>query len=261
MAGFLSTLFGGGAEKEAADKNRALYSQYRTDGTGYLDKGLAGGVGALDQAAAAYDPLKALAAKYGGASSLLLDSYGVNGAEGNDRARAAFQTGPGYEFARDQALEAVNRRRAISGTYNSGNNDLDLLSSANGLANQEYDKFRSGLSGFVNPELSATGAAASGVAGTKGALAQLYSNDAQNRVNLAGNYTSGNAAANNSEAAGAVGGAKNLLGAGLSLASLVAGGGFGGAIGSMGSSLGGAFGFGGGPIALGGAGGPGQFRT
>jgi hypothetical protein len=32
MASFLDTLFGGGAEKEAADKNKALYSQYGTLG-------------------------------------------------------------------------------------------------------------------------------------------------------------------------------------------------------------------------------------
>lgn len=256
MASFLSTLFGGGSEKEAAAKNRALYSQYRADGTGYLDSGFSGAKDALGNAAAAYDPLKDLATKYGGASNLLLDSYGVNGPDGNARATAAFQEGPGYNFARDQALEAVNRRRSIGGMWNSGNNDLDLLASANGLANQEYDKFRSGLAGFVNPELAATSGAASGIAGTQGALAQLYSNDAQNRVNLAGNFTSGNAAANNTQAAGEVGGVKNLLGAGLSLASLAAGGGFG-----M-PNLGGAFGFGqGGQIALGGAGGPGQFRT
>lgn len=256
MASFLSTLFGGASEKEAAAKNRALYGQYRADGTGYLDSGFSGAKDALGNAAAAYDPLKDLAVKYGGATNLYQDALGINGADGNARAKASFIPTLAYDFNRDQQLEAVQRRRAIAGNWNSGNTDRDLMDTASGLASREQGSWLDRLAGFINPELAATSGAASGVAGTQGALAQLYSNDAQNRVNLAGNFTSGNAAANNTQAAGEVGGAKNLLGAGLSLASLAAGGGFG-----M-PNLGGAFGFGqGGQIALGGAGGPGQFRT
>jgi hypothetical protein len=75
-------------------------------------------------------------------------------------------------------------------------------------------------------------------------LANLYQTDATNRVGLQGNVTSGDASANVLQAQGEAAGAKNLLGAGLSLASLAAGGvggGLGGMLGGsggMGSALG-----------------------
>lgn len=211
--GFLDTLFGGGAEKEAADKNRALYSDYLSKGTGYLDSGLASSKGYLDSA---YNSLDSLGKKYGGASSLLLDSLGVNGAAGNANAVNSFQAGPGYQFTLDQGLEALNRRRASAGMLDSGNADIDALTYGTGLANQTYGDWQSKLGSFVSPELSAT----TGAAGVQQSLSDLYQNDAANRIGLQGNYTSGTASANNAEAAGKAAGAKNLLGGALSLATL-----------------------------------------
>jgi hypothetical protein len=311
MAGFFDTLFGGGAEREAAEKNRALLAQYgqtgntaldsgltnstgavntgagnaagllgqntglygglRDAGQGYLNTGLQGGLTALQGAQGAYEPLSALAAKYGGGTDMYLNSLGVNGAGGNQAAVDAFQTGPGYQFGLDQGLDAINRRRANSGMLNSGNADLDAIKYGTGLANQEYGNWQTKLAGLINPELSATQGAATGVAGigrdiaalygadaaarvgleqgvTAGqagvntnlaqnqvalgnSLAGLYSGDATNRVGLQGNITSGNMGANNTEAAGQAAGAKNLLGAGMSLAGLAAGGPIGTAIG------------------------------
>lgn len=235
MASFLDTLFGGGAEREAAERNRALLGDYKSGGYGFLDKGLASSTGALntgyDQATAAYQPLAALGQKYGAATTLGLDAFGVNGAAGNDRALAAFQAGPGYQFALDQGNQAIDRRRAIAGGWNSGNTDIDLMKFGQGLANQEFGNWRTGLTGFVNPELAATSGAAGGTAaaatGRGTGLASLHSADADARTNVLGSVTSGGMQANNSEAAGKSAGAKNLLGAGLSLASLVAGGGIG----------------------------------
>src|SRR5258706_16130441 len=39
MAGFFSTLFGGGAETDAANKDRALLAQYGPQAQGYLTQG------------------------------------------------------------------------------------------------------------------------------------------------------------------------------------------------------------------------------
>jgi hypothetical protein len=321
---FFGDMFGGDAEKEAADKNRALYGQYKTDGTGFLnngldqslgslgsgygaanttlgqnkdvwsqygttangalDNGMAGSLASLGQARADYDPLAALGAKYGTATSTLLDSLGVNGAAGNQNAISQFQAGPGYQFQLDQGNDAINRRRASAGMLNSGNADIDALKFGQGLANQEYGNWQTKLGSFLSPELQATQGAATGRAGVDSQIAGLYGTDAANRVgvagnvatgtagansaiagnqaalgagqaglytqnasdltNLSGNVTSGTAAANNAEAAGKAAGAKNLLGAGLSLASLAAGGmggGFGGLMGAgsaAGSTLG-----------------------
>ena len=141
---------------------------------------------------------------------------------------------------------------------NSGNTDIDALTYGQGLANQAYGGWQSNLQGLINPQLSALtsaaggqatadtnmanaygtnaaantalqGTVASGLAGTNTNLANnqvnlgnslsgLYCGDAANQVALQGGMTSGNMAANNTQAAGEAAGAKNLLGAGLSLA-------------------------------------------
>lgn len=310
--GFFDDLFGGGAEKRAAEKNRAAYGQYGTDansyldtgldrslsalntgaagaknqydatrgiygdlgaqGTGILDRGFAGQAGALNDAKNAYTPLSDLASKYGGATSLYLDSLGVNGATGNQNAVNSFQAGPGYQFTLDQGLDALNRRRAAAGMLNSGNADTDAIKYGTGLANQTYGSWQDRLAGFVNPELSATQGAAAGTAGVDqslaslygtdaaarlglagavaggqagantaqaasdlalgNSLASLYTGDATNRVGVAGNVVGGNVAANNQQAAGEAAGAKNLLGLGTSLLGLGTGGG-----GTVGGSL------------------------
>ena len=321
MASFLDTLFGGGAEAEAADKNRALLQQYGqtgntaldtgltnstgalntgvnnaagilgqnkdiygnllTSGTNTANAGLTNQLGALGNAGAAYAPLSALAQKYGGGTDMYLNSLGVNGAAGNQAAVDAFQAGPGYQFQMQQGVDAIDRSRANSGMLNSGNTDLDAIKYGQGLANQAYGGWQTNLAGLISPELSATTGAATGQAGVDtnmanaygantaallglqqgvaqgqggvntalagnqtalgNSLASLYGTDASNRVALQGGITSGGISANNTQAAGQAAGAKNLLGAGLSLAGLVAGGPVGGAIGGgLGSLFGGA---------------------
>jgi hypothetical protein len=214
MAGFFDTMFGGGAEREAADKNRALLAQYGqtgntaldtglsqstgalntgvnnaagilgqnrdiygnllTQGTNTLNTGLNSQLGALGNAGQAYAPLSALASKYGGGTDMYLNSLGVNGAAGNAAAQSAFQAGPGYDFTLDQGLEAINRRRASSGMLGSGNADLDAIKYGTGLANQTYGDWQKNLGSLVNPELSATQGAATGQAGVNTNMANAY---------------------------------------------------------------------------------------
>jgi hypothetical protein len=242
MASFLSTLFSGGAEREAADRNRQQLGQYQTQGTGYLNSGLDRSSGYLNQAVGAYQPLSDLAGQYRQGSGLYLDALGVNGADGNTRATGAFQAGPGYEFTRDQGLDAINRRRAVGHMLDSGNADIDAVKFGTGLADQTYGSWLDRLRGVDSNAMAATGAAASGQSGGYGSLANLYQQDANNRVNLAGNVSSGNIAANNQQAAGEASGARNLLNAGMGLASLATGGmgggfGFGSSLGNLGSQM------------------------
>lgn len=223
MAGLLDTLFNGGAEKEAAEKNRALYDDYRAKGTEFLDKGFSGAKGALDSAIGSFTPLADLGKKYGGASTLLLDALGVNGADGSARATGAFQTSPGYQFNFDQGMEALNRRRAAGGMLDSGNADIDAIRFGTGLADSEFGNWLTRLGSFVSPELSATSGAATGQAAGYGSLANLHQTDATNRIGLQGNFTSGMAGANNLEAAGEAKGAGNLLNLGMNVASMAMG--------------------------------------
>lgn len=304
MASFFSTLFGGGAERDAANQNRNQLNQYNTNslgaldsglsrsvdslrsgansantyygnnynlygdmrrtGTGILDSGLSNSVNALNRGRSNYDTLDALAAKYGGATNLLLDSLGVNGSEGNTRATNSFQAGPGYHWQLDQGTQALNRRRAAAGMLNSGNADIDAITYGQGLANQEYGNWQNRLAGFRDSELNATSAAASGRSGIDQAMSNLYQNDASNRLGLEygatqgqagantaraqndvslgnslanlytgdatnrigvyGNNLSGQMAANNLEAQGRSQGARNLFNGAMSLATLAAGG-------------------------------------
>jgi hypothetical protein len=229
MADFLSTLFGGGAEKDAANANKALYQNYLTTGTGYLNSGLANSKDALATAKGEYTPLSNL---YSKGSNLYADALGVNGAEGNTRASSAFTTSPGYQQGIDAGIDVLNRRRAAGGMLNSGNADIDALTYGQNQQNQQYNNWLTNLGGYDSKALTTAG----GMAGVDTNLANLYQTDATNRVGLEGNVTSGNANANVLQAQGAAAGAKNLLGAGLGVASLAMGG---GGLGGLGSAFGG----------------------
>lgn len=146
-------------------QGRADLGQGYADAQGFLSGGAGAGQGYLEAAKGAYTPLSQLGTKYGGATSMALNALGVNGTQGQNDARSAFSAGPGYEFNRDQGLEAINRRRAAGGMLDSGNADRDAQTYGAGLASQEYDKWLNNLLGFTNPELSATSGAATGVAG------------------------------------------------------------------------------------------------
>ena len=232
MASFLSTLFGGGAEKEAAEKNRELYNNYQAKGSEYLNTGYQTARGDLNNALGAYSPLASLATKYTGGTDMLLNALGLNGAAGNSAASAAFQNNPGYTSGLDAGLDAINRRRAAAGMLGSGNADQDAQTFGQNLQNQQYNNWLASLTGLNNNALQATGATAQGQAGVYGGLGTLATNNAQNQVGLLGNSTSGLASANNLQAQGESAGAKNLLGLGTSLLSLGTGGGA-----TVGSSL------------------------
>lgn len=244
MAGFFDTLFGGGAEKEAADKNRALTAGYGTEAQGYLTKGYDTGVGNLNKAVGAYDPLAALGSKYGGASDTYLGALGVGTPEQIAASKAAFTNAPGYDQGITAGLDVLNRRRATQGMAASGNADIDAQTFGQNLQNQQYNTWLQNLQSAGQTGVAATGAAAQGQAGGYGSLASLAQTYAGNQAGVAGNVLGGNVNANNLQAAGEAAGAKNLLGAGLSLGSLALGG-FGGG-GGLGSLLGGLGGGGGG---------------
>lgn len=225
-------LFTGGAEKRAAEANRGLFNTFKDQGTANINAGYDTARSDLEGARSAFTPLSSLAQKYGAGTDLYLDALGANGAGGNARATGAFQAGPGYQFALDQGLQALNRRRAAGGMLDSGNADLDAIKFGTGLADQTYGDWLTRLGGLVNPELSATSGAASGQAGIQGGLASLATGRASDLTNILGTTTSGLAGANNLQAQGEAAGARNLLGLGTSLLGLGTGGG-----GTVGGSL------------------------
>jgi hypothetical protein len=102
-----------------------------------------------------------------------------------------------------------------------------------------------GLERAGNTGVATSGAVAAGQAGGYGSLANLASQYSSNQAGIAGNVANQNVAASNLQAQGEASGAKNLLGAGLGLASLAFGGG-GGGLGSLISGASSLFGGGGG---------------
>ena len=82
------------------------------------------------------------------AYGLYSDALGINGADGNTRATAAFQTAPGYEFQQQQGLDALNRSASARGMLASGNNSADILGYSQGLADKSFGSWLDRLSGL-----------------------------------------------------------------------------------------------------------------
>lgn len=213
----LFSIFTGDPAKEAAAANKKLLDENLTRGTNYLTSGQTNAIGALDTSAGLYGDL---AKKYGGATSLALDALGVNGADGNARATQAFQAGPGYQYAVDQSLDAINRKAAALGIAAGGNTLAALSDRAGNMANQEYGSWLDRLNGYVSPELQATG----GQAGAIASKAPVYTTTANNLATLGTNTTNGIANQNTQAANAEMQGLSNLWGLGLNLASAATGG-------------------------------------
>lgn len=107
------------------------------------------------------------------ANTAYANAMGLNGAEGYQEAQNNFRVNPGYQFQMDQALDAVNRNAAARGGLASGNNTVDLMTRAQGLADQSWNNYLSGLNTSVNTGMQA---------------AQGLSNTQQNLSSLASNY-------------------------------------------------------------------------
>jgi hypothetical protein len=256
MVGFLSGLFGGGYEQDAAQKDLAAAQAYQGQALPALQQGYQTGTTALNQAIGAYSPLVGLGAQYSQAAPTYLGAMGVGTPDQVAAAKSAFTAAPGYQFQLDQAQQAAERAAAAGGMTASGNLIDTEQRNATNLANQSYQQWINNLQNAGTMGLGATQAGAQGTAQGYGGLANLAAQNASNVANVYGNVEQQTIGANNLSAAGQAAGAKNLLGAGLSLATLAMGGGFGGGGGGgfsnslIGSLMGGGGGGGGGSGAL-----------
>lgn len=82
-------------------------------------------------------------------SGAYADATGANGAAGYDRARANFQTNPGYQFQFDQGLQAIDRGAASRGMVTSGNTLNAEQQYGTGLADQSYKSYLAGLQPYL----------------------------------------------------------------------------------------------------------------
>jgi hypothetical protein len=78
------------------------------------------------------------------------DAAGVNGAEGQARARSNFQTGPGYQFGVNEAVNAATRGANAAGMAASGNTVDATTRLGSNLANQEWGSYVSRLNPYLD---------------------------------------------------------------------------------------------------------------
>lgn len=142
MADFLTSigdflgLNKGKATTAAAEQNRGLLDTLGTTG-----RGIIGGI--QDTTGDYLDTAK-------GGFNAYLDALGLNGEEGSAAARDKFTAGPGYNFAMEQGLDALQRRASSQGRLQSGNTDVDLTSFATNAANGEWGNYLTRLGDFGN---------------------------------------------------------------------------------------------------------------
>ena len=162
MADFLSTLFGGGAQDDAAAKNAAALPQTPGTANAALGTGYHPGVTHLNNAVGAYQPLANLGQQYSQAGNLHAWQRARRpmAQRAAQAAQAAFTNAPGYSGAIDAGLSAIDRQRASMGMANSGNANLDAQTFGQNLQNQQYNTWLQNLSGLSGQGLTATGQAA-----------------------------------------------------------------------------------------------------
>lgn len=188
-----------------------------------------------------YEALTPLMEKGNAGYNAYGDAAGVNGAEGQARARALFTSNPGYQEGLNSGLDQLDRRAASRGMLNSGNTMQDTLKYATDYGNKAFGDYVNRLSPYLNSpnqQMALAGQRAGLYAGQGGALANLLAQQAgmtnqgyQNTGKAMGEYYNANDVA-----------AKNMLGAGIQGLNLL-GQGFGAMGGMSGlSSLFGGFG-------------------
>lgn len=196
--GFLSSLTGsntGKATIAAANQNKGLITDLQGTGNNIINTGEQKSEGAINSAIGAYQPWVDTGTA---ANTMYANANGLNGADGNAAAVKAFQAGPGYEFAVNESMRAAERAASAGGSLASGNLIAALQDRGNSLANQEYGGWLDRLKGTSDAGLTA----ASGQAGQYDAMANLYQNTANDRLDLESGVTQGLLGVNNQIAQG-----------------------------------------------------------
>jgi hypothetical protein len=135
----------------------------------------------------------------GTANTATGNAAGLNGQEGYDAAMAGFHTSPGYQFALDQGLQAIEHGQAAQGMLRSGDTLKAEIKYGTGLADKEFTDYYNRLFDLSKlGEGAASGsAAASQATGTSmaqtdlslgSAEASAYGNAAKGIGNAANNY-------------------------------------------------------------------------
>lgn len=182
---FFSDLFGGGSSyQDAANaKIAGLNTAYNTAAPLY-EQGRNTVQQYYGNALTPYSDLLTSANK---GATAYGDATGANGQEGYDRAVNNFHAGPGFNFALDTGLQAIDRGAASRGMVNSGNLLTAEQQYGTGLANQNYQQYVQNLQPYLGQQTTA----ASGVAGVNMGEGNTLNTSFGNQGNLAYNTQAG----------------------------------------------------------------------
>jgi hypothetical protein len=234
----LFDIFSGDKAREAAEAKASGYRHGYDDLSNYYGQGRDALTSNYDKAAGVYQPLYDTAMR--GYSSFA-DAFGLNGAEGNKRALAAFYNNPGYDVQLQTGVDAIDRGAAARGTLSSPGLLAAEQKYGNDLASTGWSKFADSLAGFGSQALGAAGGLSSAYTGLGSNLNQNYTGQGQQaynaqlgigNANAEGKMADYNASANTWNA---IMNAGNLLGSiyGYSTGSKPLGASAGGSLGSV----------------------------
>ena len=136
VAGVATSLIGANAAGKAAKQQ-----------TNAINQALTVSRAGTDAARADLEPYRA-----GGAA----DYAALRNAVGHN-----FETSPGYEFARGEGIRAIDQAASARGMLGSGGRLRELMRYGTGVAQQDYNNWRSALQGLAGVGQTATGQTAS----------------------------------------------------------------------------------------------------
>jgi hypothetical protein len=176
----LSSLLGGGTNSASSGGSNILNGLLK-GGLGYLLNGTASNDPIANATQAAQQNFAPYLQAGNQAENTLANLYGTNGTAAQQSAQQNFQNTPGYQFALNQGINAVDANAAAMGQPLSGNNQQTVNNYAQGTANQTYNNYVNQLQNLASGGLTAAGG--SGTAGLTGAAAgaQQSQNNANNR--------------------------------------------------------------------------------
>jgi hypothetical protein len=125
----------------------------------------------------------------GAAGQQLGNIYGLGGPEAQQQAYQGLETTPGYEFAKNQAVDAAVRGANTAGMGASGNTLSGITNLVgNQIAPQQFQQYTQGLAGLSSQYsplgLQALTTGAGGLANLAGGQANIFTGTGQNLANL-----------------------------------------------------------------------------
>lgn len=183
-SGILS-LLGGGSGTSSGGSNGLINGLLRTGITGLLNNNNTAGynaqINAGNQIQGDYSPFLQTGTA---ANTTLGNLNGLNGTAAQTGAQQNWQNTPGYQFALNQGINAVDADAAAKGQAVGGNNQQAIQQYGTGLADQTYNNYLTNLQNQVNTGVSAAGGVATGQAGVGNATAGKTGAQATNQNNI-----------------------------------------------------------------------------